>query len=50
MLVDGCEASDEELCQAFAAVEAARGEISLTYFEMGTLAAFWLFERAQARL
>lgn len=40
------EASDEQLCEAFAAVEAARGDISLTYFEMGTLAAFWLFERA----
>lgn len=45
--VAGCEASDAELCAAFEAVEAARGEISLTYFEMGTLAAFWLFERAQ---
>ena len=44
--VDGVEASDADLCAAFAAVEAARGEISLTYFEMGTLAAFWLFERA----
>lgn len=44
--LDGREASDEQLCQAFAAVEAARGEVSLTYFEMGTLAAFWLFERA----
>lgn len=44
--IEGCEASDEALCEAFAAVEAARGEISLTYFEMGTLAAFWLFERA----
>ncbi|MFZ5956200.1 bifunctional tetrahydrofolate synthase/dihydrofolate synthase [Pseudomonas knackmussii] len=44
--IEGREASDEALCEAFAAVEAARGEISLTYFEMGTLAAFWLFERA----
>jgi dihydrofolate synthase/folylpolyglutamate synthase len=44
--LDGVEASDAQLCEAFAAVEAARGEISLTYFEMGTLAAFWLFERA----
>ncbi|WP_437881262.1 bifunctional tetrahydrofolate synthase/dihydrofolate synthase [Pseudomonas sp. LRF_L74] len=43
--VDGVEAGDAELCEAFAAVEAARGEVSLTYFEMGTLAAFWLFER-----
>lgn len=44
--VAGNDASDAELCEAFEAVEAARGEISLTYFEMGTLAAFWLFERA----
>lgn len=46
VVLQGREASDAELCQAFAAVEVARGEISLTYFEMGTLAAFWLFERA----
>jgi len=46
VLLSGREASDAELCEAFAVVEAARGEISLTYFEMGTLAAFWLFERA----
>ncbi|MNQ23808.1 Bifunctional protein FolC [compost metagenome] len=44
--IAGVEAGDAELCQAFAAIEAARGEISLTYFEMGTLAAFWLFQRA----
>ncbi|MCP8466606.1 bifunctional tetrahydrofolate synthase/dihydrofolate synthase [Pseudomonas sp. ZM23] len=46
VLIDGQEASDAALCEAFSAVEAARGETSLTYFEMGTLAAFWLFERA----
>ena len=45
--LNGVEASDEQLCEAFAALDAGRGEISLTYFEMGTLAAFWLFERAQ---
>jgi len=44
--IEGREAEDADLCRAFAAVEAARGEISLTYFEMGTLAAFWLFERS----
>jgi len=44
--IDGEQASDEALCAAFAAVEAARGDVSLTYFEMGTLAAFWLFQRA----
>jgi len=47
VLIDGQEASDEHLCEAFAAVEAARGEISLTYFEMGTLAAFWLFQQSR---
>ncbi|WDY56511.1 bifunctional tetrahydrofolate synthase/dihydrofolate synthase [Pseudomonas sp. PSKL.D1] len=46
VLIDGQEASDERLCQAFAAVEAARGDVSLTYFEMGTLAAFWLFHQS----
>ncbi len=35
--------SDDDLCNAFAAVEMARGDISLTYFEMGTLAAMWHF-------
>ncbi|MNQ82914.1 Bifunctional protein FolC [compost metagenome] len=44
--IDGVEASDLALCEAFAAIEAGRGEISLTYFEMGTLAAFWLFQRS----
>ena len=44
--VNGVLATDEQLCEAFTAVEVGRGEISLTYFEMGTLAAFWLFQRA----
>ena len=38
--------SDDDLCHAFAAVEAARGDVALTYFEMGTLAAMWHFCRA----
>ncbi|MBD8493814.1 bifunctional tetrahydrofolate synthase/dihydrofolate synthase [Pseudomonas syringae] len=45
--VQGEQASDAQLCAAFSAVEAARGQTTLTYFEMGTLAAFWLFEQAQ---
>ncbi|ALD99554.1 bifunctional tetrahydrofolate synthase/dihydrofolate synthase [Pseudomonas syringae] len=45
--VQDAEATDLELCDAFAAVEAARGDVTLTYFEMGTLAAFWLFEQAR---
>ena len=35
--------SDGDLCSAFAAVEVARGDVALTYFEMGTLAAMWHF-------
>lgn len=45
--VAGVEASDEALAEAFAAVEAARGGVALTYFEFGTLAAAWLFARAR---
>jgi dihydrofolate synthase/folylpolyglutamate synthase len=41
--IAGAEASDEALAESFAAVEAARGDVPLTYFEYGTLAAFWLF-------
>jgi len=44
--VGGREASDDELVEAFARVDAARAEDSLTYFEFGTLAAFDLFARA----
>ncbi|MHB8822064.1 MAG: bifunctional tetrahydrofolate synthase/dihydrofolate synthase, partial [Pseudomonadaceae bacterium] len=44
--IGGLEADDDALCEAFEAVEQARENISLTYFEMGTLAALWLFQRA----
>jgi dihydrofolate synthase/folylpolyglutamate synthase len=48
--IDGHDVGDDELVEAFEAVEAARGDISLTYFEHGTLAALWLFERANLDL
>lgn len=48
--IDGQEVSDDALVQAFEAVEAARGPIPLTYFEFGTLAALWLFQRASLDL
>ncbi|AMU99497.1 bifunctional tetrahydrofolate synthase/dihydrofolate synthase [Xanthomonas citri] len=44
--IDGNEASDAQLVDAFAAVEAARGDTALTYFEFGTLAALWLFQQS----
>jgi len=43
--IAGVEARDEALCEAFAAVETVRGDVALTYFEFGTLAALWLFAR-----
>ena len=43
--IDGAEADDAALVEAFEAVEAARGDTPLTYFEYGTLAALWLFQR-----
>lgn len=48
--IDGSDASDAELVAAFEAVEAARGDTTLTYFEYGTLAALWLFARARLDL
>lgn len=56
--IDGRDATDAGLVEAFEAVEAARvlrqaqdeRDVSLTYFEFGTLAALWLFERAELDL
>jgi dihydrofolate synthase/folylpolyglutamate synthase len=41
--LDGVPSSDARLCTAFETVERARGEIKLTYFEFGTLAAWEIF-------
>jgi dihydrofolate synthase/folylpolyglutamate synthase len=41
--IDAKEVSDQTLCQAFERVDQARGEVSLTYFEFGTLAALDVF-------
>lgn len=41
--LDGAQVSDDALCAAFSAVESARKDVELTYFEFGTLAALWLF-------
>ncbi|WP_027711538.1 bifunctional tetrahydrofolate synthase/dihydrofolate synthase [Dickeya chrysanthemi] len=45
--IQGRELPEFRHAQAFAAVEAGRNGISLTYFEFGTLAALWLFKQAQ---
>jgi dihydrofolate synthase/folylpolyglutamate synthase len=45
--VDGRALDDAPLAAAFALVEAARGDTTLTYFEFGTLAAWAAFARAR---
>jgi len=44
--IQGVPVSDAALIAAFNAVEDARNDVPLTYFEYGTLAALWLFARA----
>lgn len=44
--INGTEIDDAALTRAFARVEQARGSVSLTYFEFGTLAAFVVFAEA----
>ena len=51
--IDRAAVGDEELCEAFATVEAARlaaGEVALTYFEFGTLAALEVFRARQVEV
>ena len=43
--LDGQPASDDAICEALSAVEAARQDTSLSFFEFTTLAAFWLMVR-----
>lgn len=45
--VDGTEATDAELIESFEHIDAARHEITLTFFEYNTLAALERFRRAQ---
>jgi dihydrofolate synthase/folylpolyglutamate synthase len=45
--IDGVAVDDPALLQAFERIEAARGAITLTFFEYNTLAALELFRRAE---
>ena len=45
--IDGEPVSDALICAAFERIEAVRRNISLSYFEFGTLAALDLFSRAE---
>ena len=44
--INSHEVDDAALCEAFAAVDEARGTSTLSYFEFGTLAALQLFSQA----
>jgi dihydrofolate synthase / folylpolyglutamate synthase len=44
--VDGHEAGDDAIIAAFERIEAVRGDVPLTYFEYGTLAALLVFSDA----
>ncbi|MBI3186724.1 MAG: bifunctional tetrahydrofolate synthase/dihydrofolate synthase [Gammaproteobacteria bacterium] len=43
--INGADVDDATLCAAFEQVDQARGEVALTYFEFGTLAALCIFAR-----
>lgn len=43
--INGKAVSDAELCESFERIYRARGDISLTYFEFGTLAALDIFRQ-----
>jgi len=44
--IAGKEVDDATLCAAFDAVDRARGDTSLSYFEFGTLAALYIFSQS----
>jgi dihydrofolate synthase/folylpolyglutamate synthase len=44
--IDGQDVDDATLVAGFNAVEDARGDTPLTYFEYGTLCALWVFQQA----
>ena len=45
--INGEPASDINIVQALQAVDAARGDVTLTYYEYAVLAALWLMQKAQ---
>ncbi|SEA65901.1 dihydrofolate synthase / folylpolyglutamate synthase [Thiothrix caldifontis] len=45
--LNGVPVRNADICAAFAAIDKARDDIDLTYFEFGTLAAVWCFLQAK---
>ena len=50
IVIDDHVASDQEIIDAFEAIEHARGQVSLTYYEFSTLAAAYLFDRSDVQV
>jgi len=48
--LNGQNSTDEQLCRAFEKIDKARGQIPLTYFEFGTLAALVIFSETKPDL
>ena len=48
--INGEAVDDERLCESFDRIDSARGEVPLTYFEFGTLAAIDIFNQAKPDL
>lgn len=48
--IDGQSATDDEIVAAFEAIDDARGDISLSYFEFGALAAMLIFKQREVDL
>ncbi|NOR69688.1 MAG: bifunctional folylpolyglutamate synthase/dihydrofolate synthase, partial [Methylomarinum sp.] len=44
--IDGQPVADDIICQAFERIDAVRNDVSLSYFEFGTLAALDIFWRS----
>lgn len=48
--VDGADATDAQLIAAFEAIDAARGQTTLTFFEYNALAAMWIFREQRMQI
>jgi len=48
--INGIAVSDQLICEAFARIDAARGDVTLSYFEFGTLAALDIFRRQEVNI
>jgi len=48
--LNGTEVDDQSLCEAFSRIDTVRGNLTLTYFEFGALAALELFCRARVEV